>query len=74
MVWNAGVLDMPIWAFHGTDDPTVNPNETLNMIRKIRMIRPDQEVKLTMFDNVGHGSWVPACQEPLLEWLLTHSR
>lgn len=74
MVWNAGVLDMPIWAFHGTDDPTVNPNETLNMVRKIRMIRPDQEVKLTMFDNVGHGSWVPACQEPLLEWLLMHSR
>ncbi|MBO5306212.1 MAG: prolyl oligopeptidase family serine peptidase, partial [Clostridia bacterium] len=25
MAWNAGVLKMPIWAFHGTEDAVVSP-------------------------------------------------
>lgn len=66
MVWNAGVLDMPIWAFHGTEDAVVYPIETFNMIRKIRSGACENEVKMTMLDKVGHNAWEYAYQEELL--------
>jgi len=57
MVWNAGVLEMPIWAFHGTEDEVVYPAETINMIHKIRKLGTNKnEVKMTIYDNVEHGS------------------
>lgn len=72
MVWTADLLKMPIWAFHGTEDPTVYPTETLNMIRKVReYASPDQEVKLTMLDGVGHNAWDYTYDEQLLNWLLS---
>jgi len=75
MVWNARVLDMPIWAFHGTEDETVYPSETINMIHKIRKLGTNKnEVKMTILDNVEHDSWVYACNRELVEWLLSKSR
>jgi predicted peptidase len=75
MVWHADVLDMPIWAFHGTEDETVYPSETINMIHKIRALGVNQnEVKMTILDNVGHDSWVVAYQKELYDWLLSKSR
>ena len=74
MVWNAAVLDMPIWAFHGTEDELVYPTETLNMIQKIRRNSPTNEVALSMLDNVGHNAWDYAYNEELLKWLLSKSR
>lgn len=75
MVWNAGVLDMPVWAFHGTEDETVYPSETINMIHKIRALGVNQnEVKMTLLDNVGHDAWVAAYQKELYQWLLSKTR
>lgn len=75
MVWNAWVLDMPIWAFHGTEDDLVYPSETINMIHKIRTLGMNQnEVKMTLLDNVGHDAWVAAYQKELYDWLLSKSR
>lgn len=75
MVWNAGVLDMHIWAFHGTEDSVVYPTETINMINKIRCLKKNNhEVKMTLVDKEGHGVWDIAYQEQLLEWLLTKSK
>ena len=75
MVWHADALDMPIWAFHGTEDETVYPSETINMIHKIRALGVNQnEVKMTILDNVGHDSWVAAYQKELYNWLLSKSR
>lgn len=74
MVWNAKVLEMPIWAFHGTEDPVVYPSETLNMIRKIRGSSSNNDVKMTLLDNVGHNAWEYAYQEPLLNWLLSKKK
>lgn len=75
MVWNAGVLDMPIWAFHGSEDETVYPSETINMIRKIRKLGVNQsEVKMTILDNVGHNAWDYAFRKELIDWLLSKSR
>ena len=75
MVWNAGTLDMPVWAFHGTEDDLVYPSETINMIHKIRALGVNQnEVKMTLLDNVGHDAWVAAYQKELYDWLLSKTR
>ncbi len=75
MVWHAGSLDMPIWAFHGTEDEVVYPSETINMIHKIRTVGTNKnEVKMTLLDNVAHNAWDYAMQEELLYWLLSKSR
>ena len=75
MVWHADALDMPVWAFHGTEDEVVYPTETINMIHKIRTAGFNQkEVKMTLLDNVGHDAWVAAYQKELYDWLLSKSR
>ena len=71
MEWRADVLNMPIWAFHGTEDDTVSPNESLKMIRKIREKRKDASVRLSLLDGVGHNSWEYAYDGELMNWLLS---
>lgn len=75
MVWKVPVLDMPVWAFHGTQDETVYPSETMNMIKKLRQARPgDPDIKMTLLDNVGHNAWDYAYKEELVTWLLSKER
>lgn len=75
MVWKAPVLDMPVWAFHGTQDATVYPSETMNMIQKLRSVRTeDPTIKMTLLDNVGHNAWEYAYNESLIHWFLNYSR
>lgn len=74
MVWKAGVLHMPIWAFHGTEDPVVNVSETMNMIQKIRSLGENKNVKMTLLDGVKHNAWSHAYNPQLVEWLLSHSK
>lgn len=72
MVWTADLLKMPIWAFHGTEDKTVYPSESLNMIRRVREYAdPGQDIRLTMLDGVGHNAWDYTFDEVLLNWLLS---
>lgn len=68
MAWNAGVLKMPIWAFHGLDDTTVNPFHTKEMASKLEGKNPN--FKCTLYEGVAHNSWKLAFSEELLEWLL----
>ena len=68
MAWNADVLKMPIWTFHGKEDPVVSVNQTLEMIDKLKDINPN--FKYTLYDGVAHFSWVKAFSEELLYWLL----
>ena len=72
MAWNAGVLKMPIWTFHGLDDPTVSANQTLEMIEALKPINPS--FKYTLYEGVGHNSWDLAFREELLNWLFTHKK
>lgn len=75
MVWRAGCLDMPIWAFHGTEDGTVYPSETINMINKIRTEGLNKnEVRMTLLDNVDHNAWDYTYGPELVDWLLSKSR
>lgn len=72
MAWNAGVLTMPIWTFHGKNDTVVSPNQTLEMIEKLKDNNPN--FKYTLYDGVGHDSWTKAFSEELLKWLLSHRK
>ena len=72
MAWNAGVLKMPIWTFHGKEDPVVSVNQTLEMIDKLKDTNPN--FKYTLYDDVAHFSWVKAFSEELLYWLLSQHK
>ncbi|MBR2861782.1 MAG: dienelactone hydrolase family protein [Clostridia bacterium] len=68
MAWNAGVLKMPIWAFHGLDDNVVSATQTIEMVNALKDVNP--ELKYTLYEGVGHDSWKLAFSEELLEWML----
>ena len=68
MPWNAAVLTMPVWAFHGGKDEVVFPYETENMIRGMQ--NAGLTPKLTIFPERGHDSWEDAYNDELLNWLL----
>lgn len=72
MAWNAGVLKMPIWTFHGSEDKTVSVNQTEEMVAKLKTL--DYDVKYTRFEGVGHNSWVYAYNKDLMDWLLSKKR
>ena len=72
MAWNAGVLDMPIWAFHGADDSVVSPMQSDEMVKKLKELGKD--IRYSRIDGVGHGVWENAYNEELIDWLLSKRR
>ncbi len=72
MSWNAGVLTMPTWAFHGSLDQVVPIVYTEMMVDKMRELGLD--IKYTRVDGVGHDVWRVAYNMELLEWLLAQKR
>lgn len=75
MPWKGVSLDMPIWAFHGSEDDTVDVSETMNMIHGVRKSAShNSEVKMTILDHVGHNAWDYAYTRDLLKWLLSKTR
>lgn len=72
MPWNAGVLTMPVWAFHGAQDDVVFPYETENMIREMR--KAGLSPKLTIYPEYAHNLWHRVYSEELLDWLLEQRR
>lgn len=72
MAWNAGVLKMPIWAFHGLEDTCVSPNHTIEMAEQLKNTNPD--FQCTLYEHAGHDSWVPAFTEELLKWFFAHQK
>ena len=69
MAWNAGALNMPVWAFHGSDDAVVSPTQSDEMVKKLRDL--GREVLYTRADGVGHSVWNLAYNEELILWLLS---
>ena len=70
MAWNAGVLKMPIWAFHGACDTVVSPTQSDEMVEKLKAAGAD--VRYSRVEGVGHNVWEHAYNEELLSWLLEH--
>lgn len=72
MAWNAGVLTMPVWAFHGELDREVSPIQTKEMVERLKLTNPN--VRCTIYEGVGHDSWTRAFSEELLQWFFSHRK
>ena len=72
MAWNAGVLKMPVWVFHGADDTVVSPMQSDEMVSALK--ENEVELKYTRIDGVGHNGWDNAYSQELFEWLLSKKR
>ena len=68
MAWNAGVLKMPVWAFHGAEDKLVSTTQSDEMVAKLESLGAD--VRYSRVEGVGHNVWVNAYTEELIDWLL----
>ena len=54
----AAIAGTPVWAFHGTADGTVPPSGSVELVKAIGALDPPVAPRLTLFDAVGHNSWV----------------
>ena len=64
---------VPVWIFHGSDDKVVSPKHSLNMAKAI--IEAGGSPKMTLYENVGHGSWNNAFAEKyFLKWIHSKSK
>jgi predicted esterase len=72
---------VPIWAFHGEADPTVDPKGSTEAIASLKACTnpPAVDAKLTTYPGVGHDSWTmtynlsnPA--NDIYAWLMSHKK
>lgn len=64
--------DLPIWAFHGSEDDVVPPDSGKAALEAL--ITTGANAKFTLYDGVNHNSWDPAYAEAdLPAWFLRHS-
>lgn len=67
------IKSVPVWAFHGADDPTVPVAGSRDMIAALKAA--GAEPKYTEYPGVGHGSWTQAyATAELWEWLFAQRR
>src|SRR5260370_5788666 len=64
---------LPVWVFHGGDDPTVPVTEARNMVEALKSV--GSAVKYTEYEGVKHNSWDKAYAEPDLPvWLFAQHK
>lgn len=64
----ASIAHLPIWIFHGAEDPAVDPKLSLEMFQALT--RAGAHPGFTQYPEVGHFSWLHAYSDPLMiEWL-----
>ena len=65
---------LAVWAFHGANDSVVPVSESQRMVDAVKKAGV-QEVKFTVYPDVGHDSWTQTYNDPrLYEWFLKHER
>lgn len=64
----ATIAKIPIWIFHGAEDPAVNPAYSVSMVQAL--VKAGAHPGFTQYPSVGHFSWLAAYKDPLMiEWL-----
>ncbi|MBN2638231.1 MAG: prolyl oligopeptidase family serine peptidase [Bacteroidales bacterium] len=67
------IAKIPIWIFHGADDPVVPVQFSYDMAQAL--IKAGAHPGLTIYPGVGHFSWVPAYSDPLMmNWLFDQQK
>jgi putative CocE/NonD family hydrolase len=65
--------DVPVWAFHNAEDPTVALQGAEQMVTMLRSCGGD--VQFTVYPSAEHDSWTQSYANPhLYTWFLSHSR
>lgn len=74
MKWNAARLkNIPVWAFHGKDDQTVPPIQSIQMVDAVNAAGGN--AKLTLLDNTAHNCWSYAYGlRELFDWMLIQKK
>ena len=74
MYWySARLKNMPVWAFHGDQDPVVFCDESRHMVEGIN--KRGGNAKLTVYPECGHNAWDPTYSNPeVWEWLFSQRR
>ncbi|MFA5043316.1 MAG: dienelactone hydrolase family protein [Kiritimatiellia bacterium] len=68
------IREVPIWAFHGDKDTTVPTSGSQDMADAIKEAGGTR-IKLTLYEGVGHGSYLKAWREKkLVEWIFNQAR
>ena len=74
-------FNLPVWAFHNSDDATVPVSYTVDYVKKINSFNPSVKAKYTTWPTGGHDSWTkaydPATKEDgknVYEWMLQYRR
>ncbi len=63
---------VPVWMFHGADDPVISPRQSALMYDALKAA--DGNVRLFDYAGVKHNVWDKAYNNPdLPHWLLAHS-
>ena len=64
----ASIANVPMWIYHGAEDPAVNPSNGLAMFTALT--KAGAHPGFTQYPEVGHFSWLGAYSDPLMmEWL-----
>ena len=64
----ASIAHIPIWIFHGAEDPAVNPQLSIDMAAALT--KAGAHPGLTVYPEVGHFSWLGAYSDKhMIEWL-----
>jgi len=65
--------DVPIWAFHGMDDPVLPIRLTQVLVDELA--KAGGRIRYTYYENTGHDAWTRTYENPeVYDWLLQHSR
>ena len=69
----ASIVNIPIWILHGSEDPAVNPEFSLEMAQAL--VKAGGHPGLTLYPETGHFSWLAAYSDPLVtEWMFRQHR
>lgn len=64
---------VPVWIFHGAEDPGVSPDLSLKMAEALT--KAGAHPGLTIYPEVGHFSWLGAYADPhMMEWKFRQHR
>lgn len=71
MYWNAAeLMNMGVWAFHGSEDKIVFCEESEKMVEAIR--KRGGTAKLTIYQGVAHNSWSKTFEDKTMwDWLFS---
>lgn len=68
------VRSLPVWIFHGTDDPVIPVDESRHMHDAL-IQEQAPEVRYTEYPGVGHNAWEKAYGDPAMwSWLFGQAR